>query len=77
MFVKEQLIFLRTQYNTDVHKYVHTLTPINASMQTLLLMSTTSKGPAYLEVDEVTTDASLLTDTSLPLKEKRWVPGIN
>jgi hypothetical protein len=60
---------LRTRYNTDTYKHAHTLTPMNAICTSYHYEHLWRTEPTDLEVDEVTTYASLLTDTS-PTTEK-------
>jgi hypothetical protein len=56
--------FLRTQYNADTHKHAHKNIPMNARTPYPYEHLQGSE-PVYLEIDEVTTDTSLLTGTSL------------
>jgi hypothetical protein len=68
MLVKKHTFFLITQYNTDTHN-AYTLIPMNARMQTLLSYEYLERlGRQILEIDEVTTYASLSTGTSATTK---------
>jgi hypothetical protein len=56
--------FLRTQYNADAHKNARTNTLWTRTHTPYLYEHLRRTETTYLEVDEVTTGASLLTDTS-------------
>jgi hypothetical protein len=69
---KSVFFFAKHNINVDDHKYVYTLTHMNAHMHTL---PGTSKrlvhklDPTGFEINEVTTNTSLSTGTSTPNKE--------